>query len=56
MAFRHCVHGFRSNTLTDKEKRCVGATAGKMLRFSDRVNHRFSEAQVRMAAAASEKK
>lgn len=52
LAFRSCVHGFRSNTLTEKEKKCVSSTAGKMLRFADRLGHRFSEAQVKMAADA----
>ena len=52
-AFRTCVHGFRSNTLTEKEKKCVMLNTGKLLRFSDRLGHRWSEAQVKLAQAGA---
>ncbi len=53
LAFDRCVHGFRGNTLTEKEKKCVQVVAAKVLRFSDRMNARFSEAQVRMSELAA---
>ena len=53
VSFERCVHGFRGNTLTDKEKKCIQATSTKILKFSDRMNTRFSEAQVRMSELAA---
>ena len=48
--FTRCVHGFRGNTLTEREKKCVAATAAKLLKGAKRIDRRFSEAQARMNA------
>ena len=53
VAFDRCVHGFRSNTLTETEKKCIQVTSAKILRFSDRMNTRFSEVQVQMSEKAA---
>jgi hypothetical protein len=52
-AFDRCVHGFRGNSLTEKERKCIQVTTTKILKYTERLNTRFSEAQVRMSEAAA---
>lgn len=43
--FRRCVHGFRANTLTEDERKCIQAATGKYIKTAVRVGQRFVEQQ-----------
>ena len=45
VAFKQCVHSFRSNKLSGKEKDCVVNAVGKYLKLSGRIQRRVSEVQ-----------
>lgn len=45
MAFRSCVHGFRTNELSKDERECVTKTTTKVLRHMLRVKTRVAEIQ-----------
>jgi hypothetical protein len=44
-AFRQCVHGFRTNTLTADERSCIGNATTKLLRHAARIKQRVSDIQ-----------
>eukprot|EP01138_Halocafeteria_seosinensis_P010552 gb/GECG01010774.1/.p1 GENE.gb/GECG01010774.1/~~gb/GECG01010774.1/.p1 ORF type:complete len:109 (+),score=20.24 gb/GECG01010774.1/:1-327(+) len=45
LGFKECVHNFRNNMLTDKEKSCIQSTAGKYLKVAQRVQSRVQDVQ-----------
>lgn len=59
VAFKRCVHSFRSNKMSEKEKKCVKDVAETWMQFNQRVSMRFAEEQGKMqakqAAAAAAK-
>jgi len=44
-AFRQCVHGFRTNTLSAEERTCIGNATTKLLRHTARVKQRIADVQ-----------
>ena len=49
-AFRRCVHSFRSNELTGKEKKCLKNVTDSWMKFSQRAGMRFAEEQAKLQA------
>jgi len=48
--FDECVNSFRSKTLTESEKKCIGNCTNKFVAFQLRTATRFSEFQAKFQA------